>query len=121
MRAAVLAILTLATFTTAQGEPTTPRGIVFAQECKQVDAKATGFSCQLNEDGMQILWHEKTSAMPPQRKERAEYEFSRVALRYVELGGRHFTVRFAHWPADKVRNCWRRKNKPYADYYCIDG
>ncbi len=120
MRAAVLVVL-MFTAAATHAEPASPPGIVFAQECKQIDPKVTGFECRFNEEGMQLQWHEKMSAMPAQRKERATYEFNQVALRYVELGGKHFTVRFAHWPSDKVRNCWRRKNKQYADYYCIDG
>lgn len=116
-------------FVTAPAVAESPRAVVFAQECKQVNAKEIGFECRFDPNkgaqtggaSMQIFWREKTSSMSAQRQEKAKAEFSRIALRYIELGGMHFTVRFAHWAPDKMRSCWKKKNVPYADFYCVDG
>lgn len=116
----VLAVLFLVAAAPAAAEES-PRALVFDKECKQINPKVTGFECRFNQDGMQIYWHEKTGEMSPQRQQQAKTEFSRIALRYIELGGKHFTVSFSHWAPDKVRNCWRRRNVRYADYYCVDG
>lgn len=119
MRTVLFALLAfVAVFPAAADE--SARAIVFKKECDQVDPKKTGFECRFNQEGMQLYWREKTDAMSPQRREKAKAEFSRVALRYIDLGGQHFTVRFAHWAPNQVRNCWRRKNVRYADYYCVD-
>lgn len=116
MRTVLLLLLATIPTTSFAGSQAT----VFAHECKQIDPKMTGFECRFNEDGMQIYWHEKASSMKASRREAAVYEFERLALRYVELGGRHFKVRFSHWAPGKERNCWRRRNVKRADYYCVD-
>ena len=120
MRAFGVALLAFLSMPAVAGdEPRDPRAIVFLKECREIDPKVSGFACHFDREGMRVNWTEQTEKMPPDRRERARYDFSRIALRYIELGGVHFTVRFAHLP-QKVRNCWRRKNARQADYYCVD-
>lgn len=84
-----------------------PAANVFANECRAVDPKKTGFECRFIETGMEIYWHEKLSEMPPERREKAQYEADRLVVRYFDLGGRTFTVRMAHWEPNQVRVCTR--------------
>jgi hypothetical protein len=84
-----------------------PASNVFSHECRAVDHKITGFECRLTEAGMEIYWHEKLSAMSPQRREKAQYEADRMVVRYFDLGGRTFIVRMAHWKKDQMRVCTR--------------
>jgi hypothetical protein len=109
----------VAPFCAAASEPT-PRAIVMRYECQQIDPKLTGFSCRMESDGMYLRWHEKTSEMNESRKERALYEFNKIALRYLDLGGKQFEVAHDHWAANKKRICNRPKNWSDNSYTCSD-
>lgn len=100
--------------------PKNPRAVVFLHQCQEIDPAVSGFSCAFDRDGLRIHWQKKTSDMTAKKRQRARYDFSRIALRYIELGGRRFTVRFAHWPPGQMRTCWRRKNVKYPAFWCTD-
>ncbi len=101
-------------------EPQSPRGIVFAHECKQVNPKVTGFSCEFNGGDLTIRFHEQQSQMSPERRELVKYEFTKIALRYFELGGTGFDVQADFWAPNQRRLCSHVKNRPFYVYGCSD-
>jgi hypothetical protein len=101
-------------------DPKTPRGLIMAYECGQIDPRVTGFSCRFNEAGLSLRWHETTDSMPTDKQSRARYEFEKIALRYLDLGGRHFNVFRDQWPKDRKRICSKLKNFSYNTYTCVD-
>lgn len=98
----------------------TPRGYVIAYECKHIDPKVTGFSCRLEHGVMKIQLHTKQSDMTPEQRERANYEYYKIGLRYIQLGGRSFFVRADWWPPQKRRMCSRLRNTRIASFGCAD-
>ncbi|HJW80823.1 MAG TPA: hypothetical protein VJ396_01155 [Acidiferrobacterales bacterium] len=124
MRTALIIVLLALVAGAAQAEevfvPQTARGRVMVHECKQVDARATGFSCHFNKDGMRLQFHENQDGMTPERKKKSRYEFDKIALRYLDLGGRHFEVTFDHWPANRKRLCTRPRGWSDNSYTCSD-
>lgn len=121
MRRAITALVALLAMAgAALAAEQQPRTIVMAYECKQIDPKVTGFSCQWGDLGMHLQWHENPDEMIPARRERALYEFNKIALRYVEMGGKRFEVGFDSWKKGDIRNCYPRPSKVEYDYYCTD-
>lgn len=101
-------------------KPKTSRGVVMAHECSQIDQRTTGFSCHFNGTGLLLRWHVKHEELPPARQSSAYYEFDKIALRYLELGGGSFSVMSDYWPAGKERVCASRKRGPRTAYLCRD-
>jgi len=94
----------------------TPRGTVFGYECKQVNKMKVGFSCQFKKNGdLHFQWHIKPASMSEAKRERPVYEFEKIALRYIQLGGKDFSIGFDHWTNNKVRHCYRKSDH---HYYC---
>lgn len=112
MRYAVALLSLLTTFST-HAEPSTPRGIVFAYECKQIDKVKTGFECQFNDGQLTLHRHERFADMTPERRDFAEYEYNKIALRYFELGGKAFQVAADFWDKGKGRTCGRVAGADY--------
>ncbi|PLX49113.1 MAG: hypothetical protein C0613_08300 [Desulfobulbaceae bacterium] len=106
-------IVILAVSAVAKAEPQTPRGVVIAYECEQIDPNTTGFSCEFGAEGLTLIRHEPFESMTPDRQKLAEYEFAKIALRYMELGGRKYMQRADFWPSDRRRVCYRVDNLPY--------
>ncbi len=100
------------------GEPRTPRGVVVAYECEQIDPKVTGFTCTFENGKINIQIHEKTANMPEAKRKRANYEFNKIALRYLEFGGTSFVVRTDFWPESKYKVCGRSKKKAWYKLLC---
>lgn len=97
-----------------------PRAIVLAYECFHVDSAQTGFACSLDTDGsMKIIWHKNPRGMPPKQRGLALYEFSKIGLRFVQLGGDRFEVAFTHW-TDKNRRRYCRVTRNRLDFSCVD-
>lgn len=92
-----------------------PGGTVFKYECGQIDPAVTHFECKFTDRLYLRLLKKKTDLTPAQRK-RADYEFERIALRYISLGGRHFEVTATFGPQDLKKICFARKNRK--SYYC---
>lgn len=114
----LIALLSVATVAQAEDPYRTPRGIAMAYECKQIDPKVTGFSCEFDRGKMVIRTHEDPSEMSQERRELSDYEFTKIALRYFELGGTGFDVTSDFWPKNKRSHCSLGKNRPYYDYGC---
>lgn len=111
-------IILLALLPVALQAAQTPRGTVFAYECKQVNKLKVGFTCHFKKNGeLHLQWHIKPAEMSEAERERPVYEFEKIAIRYMQLGGRDFGVGFDHWPKDKVRGCFHSKKNNH-DYYC---
>lgn len=91
MRTMPIAILVML-FVPGAGYAATPAGVVLGTECRQIDPKQTGFACTLQRQGLALHWVEKHTAMPAERRDRSQYEFNKIVLRYFELGGRAFDV-----------------------------
>lgn len=98
----------------------TPGAVVMEHECKQIDPLKTGFRCALRPAGMALHWTKKKAAMTAEGRERSTYEYSRITMRYFDLGGRHFDVTANHWPAGAKRECTIRPNRTIfcADFRC---
>lgn len=97
----------------------TPRSTVLLYECKQVNKLNVGFTCGFNKDGeMHLQWHVKHTQLSKTERERSIYEFEKIALRYMHLGGRHFIVTFDHWAKGKERVCGRHPSKVFYKYIC---
>lgn len=116
----VIAFAALLIAAAAAAEPTTPRGIVMAYECKHIDPKVTGFTCQFNDGRMVLQMHKQPSEMTPEQREVFEYHFAKIALRYFELGGSGFYVGADFWAPERKRVCARSKNRPHYVYSCDD-
>jgi hypothetical protein len=99
-------------------EPRSPHGWVLAYECRQIDPKEAGFTCEFGPNGMHLQWHEKAKDMPKNKKWESQYTYGRITLRLFELGGSHFTFAYDDWPSGKRHTCVRLKNKTYPDYTC---
>lgn len=93
-------------------EPKTTRGKVFAYECQQVNNQHLGFTCVFDEGQLTLVRHERFDKMAPEKRKKAEYEFNRISLRYMELGGKTCTQRADFWPPNKARFCYRVHNSP---------
>ncbi|MEW6647186.1 MAG: hypothetical protein AB1450_08315 [Pseudomonadota bacterium] len=117
MRIILAAILACAA--TAQAADT-PRGLLFSYECKYVDTQVAGFSCHADKKPIRIQWHEELNKMTESQRERAVYEFTKLAMRYFELGGTTLEVRADHWPDNKRRFCTVARGRPYYAYGCRD-
>jgi hypothetical protein len=115
----LIALLPIATVALAE-EQQTPRGIVMAYECKQIDPKVTGFSCEFSQGELRLQWHEKQSEMSPERHDLSKYEFNKIALRYFEFGGMTFPVHADFWQASQQRTCGRSPRKPWYVFTCWD-
>ena len=102
------------------GEPKTPRGVVLANECQQVNNQHLGFTCVFEDGQLMMRLHEPKSKMSQERRKRSDYEFNRLALRYFELGGKGFEVRADTWAPNQRRLCSHVKGRPYYVYSCSD-
>lgn len=94
-------------------EPKTPRGQVFSYECRQVNDQRLGFTCAFKDGQLTLVRHERFDKMPSERRKKAEYEFDKITLRYMELGGTSYTQRADFWPTGKARICYRVNNSPH--------
>ena len=94
----ILALLALAIAGTVfAAEPTTPRGVVLAHECRSINPEQAGFTCNFDSSGMGIVMHEDQAKMPDKRRASVDYQFYKIALRFFELGGRSFeAVSYTH-------------------------
>lgn len=110
---ALLAVATVAQAKEPQNHRGTVRGTVFAYECKQVNAMALGFTCEFKNGDLMFVRHERFDSMTPERHELADYEFSKISIRYMELGGKQYMQRADFWPSNKRRVCYRVDNLPY--------
>lgn len=112
MRYAV-ALIALFSTLAVQAEPTTPRGIVFAYECRQIDPAKTGFECRFNDGQLTLHRLQRFDEMAAEKSEHAEYEYNKIALRYFELGGKAFRVTADFWNKGKGRTCGRVAGADY--------
>jgi hypothetical protein len=96
-----------------------PAVTVFGTECRAIDSKVTGFTCDLRPQGLAIHWVEKQSEMTAARRDRSIYERERIVLRYFDLGGRAFDVTASYWPKGAHRMCFAMKPR-YQTYTCVD-
>ncbi|MHB1183400.1 MAG: hypothetical protein ACYC4A_01695 [Desulfobulbia bacterium] len=94
-------------------EPKTARGKVFAYECRQVNDQRLGFTCVFDEGQLTLVRHERFDKMAPAKREKAQYEFDRITMRYFELGGKTTTQRADFWPAGTSRVCFPVHGNPY--------
>jgi len=102
-----LALLALtATGTGFAAEPTTPRGVVFAYECEQVNDLGLGFTCHFDPPQLTFRLNSRENMSPALRK-RADYEFNKLGLRFIELGGKTFEVVADYWEKGQRRLCSR--------------
>ncbi len=99
-------------------EPQSPRGIVMATECEQINPAETGFSCHFANGHINIQLHEKQSQMTEAKRKHAQYEFNKIALRYFELGGMTFPVHADFWPVNQYKSCGRSPRKPWFIFVC---
>ena len=116
---ALLSLLLLASVSQA-AEPQTSRGIVMAYECEQIDPAATGFSCQFNNGHLRLQWHKNPDNMSKEKQKFALYQFNKIKLRFLSLGGRTFDVGFDSWPENAVRTCSNAKGHPWYETWCSD-
>lgn len=115
MRPAILStLLFLAAIAPAMADQPA-RAMLFHEECDKLDKKEAGFECR-DYYGFQIYIYERLNKLPPERAKKVETAVNRMALRYVELGGQHFTIRYAD--SKSFHNCWRKKNVSYPDFMC---
>ncbi len=91
-----------------------PNAVVFAHECKAVDPSKTGIRCDIGNGVMQLRWVKRENKTAAQ-SEAAKYEYSRLIMRYFDLGGRHFDVRGDRWPSGVMKQCWISDNR---SVYC---
>ena len=91
----------------------TVRGIVFSYECKQANQMNLGFTCNFQKGKLTLVSHERFKEMAPDRRERAHYEYGKLALRFMQLGGRSYIERADYWNSDEYRICSRVDNIPY--------
>ncbi|WP_241084848.1 hypothetical protein [Candidatus Vondammii sp. HM_W22] len=89
------------------GEPTTPRGIVFAYECDQVSRMDVGFTCLFDAGRLTFRLHTKKETMSPEQRKRRDYEFNKLSLRYMELDGKAFEIVADFWHPKQPRVCSR--------------
>ena len=100
-------LLLLVAHTALAWEPKTERGKVFAYECRQVNDQRLGFTCVFDKGQLTLVRHERFDKMAAERRKKAEYEFDKITLRYMELGGTSYTQHADFWPAGKARICYR--------------
>lgn len=93
----------------------TPNQVVFAHECKATNAANTGLRCGTSGGKMVLHWTKDKKGMTPAQIEAVDYEYSRIIMRYFDLGGRQFRVTAEHWPKGGVRYCSIR---PSRAVYC---
>lgn len=116
------ATLILVAFCTAAGaEEVSPRGAIIGYECTHAPSDV-GFTCSFNHANgyLHFQWHEKLTDMSDVRRERAWYEYSKLAVRYFELGGKSFDMHYDFWPANQVRQCSHIKGRPAYSFTCSD-
>lgn len=114
MRTVLFALLTLV----ASAVAADPKADVFAHECRAINPKQTGFECSVNKAGkMRIYWQENLRKLPPDHRQKAEYESNRLLVRYFDLGGTHFFVR--NQGEDRMRSCARTSGRGYSTN-CMD-
>ncbi len=101
-------------------EPRTSRGIVFAYECKQINPAETGFSCHFAEGHLRLQWHKNPDNISKEKREFALYQFNKIKLRFLSLGGKTFDVGFDSWPKNAVRTCSNAKGYPWYRTWCSD-
>lgn len=104
-------------------QPKTSRGRVMAHECAQIDARVNGFTCHFNKGELRLHLHVKDEELErnPERKRQVYYALDKISLRYLELGGRGYTVVSDHWPAGRERICNRAHKRPHSlAVYCND-
>ncbi len=94
-----------------------PNEIVFSHECKAINPEKTGIHCGIGNGVMQLRWVKRPTDNAAARSETAKYEYSRIVMRYFDLGGRHFEVRGDRWPAGRMRQCWIRHTR---SVYCTN-
>lgn len=113
----LIALLSAASIARAEG-PKSPRGILFAHECQQVNDRHLGFTCDFDRENgrLTLIMHEKFSEMESQRSEQAEYESLKIGLRWLELGGGSYIRRADYWQADQGLLCFGKKGSPSAHY-----
>lgn len=115
MRRFILLITALLLSVTAAHawEPKTSRGKVFAYECQQVNNQHLGFTCVFDEGQLTLVRHERFDKMVAAKRKTAQYEFDKIAMRYLELGGRTYTQRADFWPPNTSRVCFPVHGNPH--------
>lgn len=119
MRLTLVLVTLIATNVAYPGQPT-PQQTVFSYECQQIAARLVGFSCHYQPGQFVLQMHERFSEMSPERRERAQYEFDKISLRFFELGGASFDVTADFWASNTKRRCAHRKGKPFHMFACYD-
>lgn len=80
---------------------------VFEQECKQIDPKTTGISCEgfkKGGDGPWFTFREAARNLP----DGSRYQFERLIQRYFDIGGNYFYIRRADRPKKEYSVCYRK-------------
>ncbi len=110
--AAVLIVISLPAFAI------TPRDKVFVHECKATNSANTGLRCGISGGKMVLRWMKDKKGMTPAQIEAVDYEYSRIIMRYFDLGGRQFSVTAEHWPKGGIRYCSIRPSRAVHCYTC---
>lgn len=100
---ALLCLLLILPFLTGAAFAASPNAVVFAHECKSVNPEKSGLACGTWHGRMHLHWvksKKEIEAVQP-----AHYEYSRIIMRYFDLGGRHFDVTANHWKPGQMNSC----------------
>lgn len=94
-----------------------PAGTVFKYECEQANKLNVGFICK-GIDGRHLMINKTKKVVSPQKKKVSDYQFNKLILRYIELGGTYIHVTADFWPKNALRSCQATKNR--TNYTCYD-
>lgn len=89
-------------------------GRLLVYECKQTDAAKDGFRCALEklDDGSAGLRvHLVSEKDSPER----QHKIDLLLVRYMDAGGKVWSVTADHWPKGSSLYCWKGKT-PYTTY-----
>lgn len=124
MKTVLFCLFCVVSVQASAADPYVPNRIVFAYECKQATTEQPYFRCEIVQEegrslsGLKLHWITLPSDMSGAKRERADYLFNKIVLRYFELGGRTFNVTAEKWPSNEVRGCSPLKSAH--GYTCTD-
>lgn len=107
MKSILITTISILLMSAAQATPIAerPNHIVFMYECKHVDPTQTGFGCHATKQGIEFYWVKNLADMSADKKEYARYEFNRIALRFLSMGGKRFFIHEFGASKNKSRVC----------------
>jgi len=95
-----------------------PARDVFMHECNQANNDNKGFKCQ-GIEGRYLNLQLLKKDMAPADKKHFKYEFNKLILRYIELGGTYIHITSKYWPQNSLRSCQATKDRTsYTCYGC---